>query len=118
MDLGKSNRVSFRKKEYKEYTHVHFRCGILTPEILKVMKPPQVDTTKGVLLSGRGPIWLYGALVHHYHPTKFVMVYEPRGDVGVIVQSHSPDHFVGDTIYIGKKYTLEMIEWETKANQQ
>lgn len=115
---SKSNVVSFRKKEYGEYTHIHFRCGILTPEVLKTLRPPQVDHTKGVLLSGRGPIWLYGFLVHYYHPSKFVMVYEPRGDVGVVVQSHTPDYYVGDSVYIGKRMTKEMIQWEAEANRQ
>lgn len=117
MDLSKSNRIMFKKREYDEYTLVYFRCSILTPEVLKVMRPPVVNKAKGVLLSGRGPIWLYGALVHHYHPTRFVMVYEPRGDVGVVVQSHTPDYYVGDTVYIGRKVVREVSIWGEEENQ-
>lgn len=118
MDLSKSNRIMFKKREYDEYTLVCFRCSILTPEVLKVMRPPMVNKAKGVLLSGRGPIWLYGALVHHYHPTRFVMVYEPRGEVGIVVESHHPDYEVGDTVYVGRKVVREVSMWEEEENRR
>jgi len=66
---------------------------------LKALKPPEVNDAKGVLLSGRDPLWLYCCLVHLYHPTRFIAIYDPR--IGaVIVESHWPGHNVGDTIKI------------------
>lgn len=101
-----SNVVSFRAKEYKIYTHVHFKCGIITPEVLKRMNPPRVNYKKGVVISGKGPIWLYGSLVHWYHPAAFVGVYEPRADGCVVVQSHTPGVEVG-TVLAREDYEKE-----------
>ena len=50
---------------------------------------PVVDPTRGVILSGRGPVWLFGALVHHYHGTPFVACFDPRLAGGVVVERHS-----------------------------
>jgi len=71
----------------------------VTPDILEKLNPPKVNSAKGVILSGRGPIWLYCYLVHHYHPTKFIATYDPR--IGaVIVQSHSRNYKVGEIIEV------------------
>lgn len=42
---------------------------------------------KLVIVSGRGPIWLYGLLLHELHPCKVVAFNDPRLGY-VIVQSH------------------------------
>lgn len=52
----------------------------------------------GVVISGRLPVWLFCALAHHYHPTRFVAVYDPRLAGAVIVESHDPTRNVGDVI--------------------
>jgi len=85
-------------KEYENYTLIHFELnGSITPDELKNLKPPEINPKKGVVLSGRGPIWLYCFLSHVYHPTPFVAVYDPR--IGsVVVQSHSPRISEGDVI--------------------
>ena len=72
----------------------------ISPDVLKEINPPEVPLHKGVILSGRGPIWLYGALVHHYHPTPWVAVYDPRLNGGVVVASHTPGVNVGDKIEV------------------
>ena len=95
--------MKFKVIEEKNYTIVHFELeGNITPEILKEIKPPKVDGTKGVILSGRGPIWLYCYLAHHYHPTKFVATYDPRLGGAVIVESHTQECEIGDVIKIEK----------------
>ena len=53
---------------------------------------------KGVVLSGRGPIWLYCFLTHFYHPTKFIATYDPRLKGAVVVESHGSKYKVGDII--------------------
>lgn len=45
----------------------------------------------GVVISGRGPIWLYAALVHHYHPAAWVATFDPRLGGGVVVERHTHD---------------------------
>lgn len=53
------------------------------------------------LVSGRGPIWGYGLILHAAHPTQAVGVFDPRlGDEGgyVVVQSHSASLQEGEVI--------------------
>jgi CRISPR-associated protein Csx3 len=44
----------------------------------------------GLIISGRGPVWLYGRLVHLAHPFAWVATYEPRLRAGIVVESHVP----------------------------
>ena len=93
--------ISFNVKEEKEYTIVHFELNnIATPEILRNIIPPKIDGRKGVILSGRGPVWLYTYLTHHYHPTIYIAVYDPRLGKGVVIESHTPKYKPGETINI------------------
>lgn len=50
--------------------------------------PPSIDTTGGVVISGRAPIWLYSYLVHELHPTAWVACYDPRLGA-IVVSTHS-----------------------------
>ena len=74
----------------------------ITPDLLKRLEPPdpvvENFSHKGIILSGRGPVWLYGFLVHFYHPTPWVAIYDPRLVGAVVVESHTPDRSVGDLI--------------------
>jgi CRISPR-associated protein Csx3 len=93
--------IKFQTIVKEEYVVVHFELQhIILPEILKKLTPPKVDNKKGVVLSGRGPIWLYCFLTHFYHPTKFIAVYDPRIGGGVIVETHTPGYSVGDTLEV------------------
>ena len=49
---------------------------------------PFLDRSRGIILSGRGPIWLYGYLVHECHSHPFVAIYDPRLDGAIIVERH------------------------------
>jgi len=82
----------FTVQERDAYTLVSFEIpgGVMTPDALANLHPPAVDSRKGVVLSGRGPVWLYAALVHHYHPTAWMATYDPRLGGAVVVQSHCP----------------------------
>ena len=93
------SEIKFNVIDKGEYAIVEFELSEpLTPEELKSIKPPNI-VGKGVVLSGRGPIWLYGFLIHYYHPATFIATYDPR--IGaVIVESHTPKHKVGDVINI------------------
>ncbi len=72
----------------------------INPEILKEIDPPKINGKKGVVLTGRAPIWLYCYLVHYYHPTKFVATYDPRLGGAIVVESHSEEFNVGDIIKV------------------
>lgn len=76
------------------YQHLRFvntaEEGILGPEDLKNLKlPDSVQYTQGIVIEGRGPIWLYGYLVHECHPAAWVGCYDPRLGGAVIVATHT-----------------------------
>jgi len=102
---SKNKMISFKTKKYKDFVVLEFELKKnLTPEDLKEIKPPDPAknkfSSKGVILSGRGPIWLYGYLIHFYHPTKFVAVYDPRLNSAVVVESHTTEIKIGNLIKI------------------
>ncbi len=67
------------------------------PEVIALVDELKLDTTKGVVISHRGAIWVHGALSHHLHIHAWVAHFDPR--VGaVITQSHTPSHAVGEVI--------------------
>ena len=95
--------VEFRLRVSEEIALVEFELKRdLVPEDLRDINPPdpvkEGFASKVVVLSGRGPIWLYGFLIHEYHPVKAIAVFDPRLNGAVIVQSHHPSLKVGDVI--------------------
>ena len=51
----------------------------------------------GVILSGRGPVWIFGGLVHHAHATPWVVTLDPLLGA-VVVESHCTYVQVGDVL--------------------
>lgn len=91
--------IKFYFKEENEFTLVSFEMtNVLEPEDLLSIKPPAVNGAKGVVLSGRGPIWFYCFLTHFYHPTKFIATYDPRLEGAIIVERHAPEYNVGSVL--------------------
>jgi len=95
--------VEFKLRVNEEVAVVEFELKRdLTPEDLRDINPPdpvrEKFADKIVILSGRGPIWLYGYLIHYYHPTKAIGVFDPRLNGAVVVASHHPSVSVGDVI--------------------
>lgn len=92
--------IEFSAKERQNYTIVSINLGekAISPDVLSQIKPPEVNATKGIVLDGRAPIWLYSSLVHHYHPTSWVATVDPRLGGAVVVASHNPDVRVGTVI--------------------
>ena len=93
--------IKFKVEEKDKYSIVSFKLdNVIAPENLTSLKPPKVNPTKGVVLSGRGPIWLYCYLTHHYHPTRFIATYDPRVGGAIIVESHIANYKVGDILKV------------------
>lgn len=92
-------KVILNTKEERDFTVVSFEIdGVLDPLDLATLVPPKVIGTKGVIITGRGPIWLYCFLTHFYHPTLFVATYDPRFGAAVIVESHNAEYNIGSLI--------------------
>ncbi len=74
------------------------RDRIIHPQDLcKLELPAGIDTTQGIVLTGRAPIWLYGYLIHELHPTAWVGCYDPRLGA-VVVATHTRGVSVGQII--------------------
>ena len=56
---------------------------------------------KGIVLSGRLPIWAYVALAHEFHPAQWVATFDPRLNGAVVAASHVRTRRVGEVIPIG-----------------
>ena len=64
--------IEFSTQQHEGFTLIEFHIGgdgVLSPAVLADLVPPDVAPSVGVVLSGRGPVWLFSDLAHHYHPT-------------------------------------------------
>ena len=57
-----------------------------------------IDGMKGVIISGRGPIWLYGVLMSACHATRWVATFDPRLGAVVISKHHKAAPNVGQIL--------------------
>jgi CRISPR-associated protein Csx3 len=76
------------------YQHLRIQIttadGNIVPEDLKGLNlPDTIQFNQGVVIEGKGPIWLYGYLVHQCHPASWVGCYDPRLLGAVVVASHT-----------------------------
>ena len=76
------------------YQHLRFQIttddGVIAPADIKGLKLPEgIQFNQGIVIEGKGPIWLYGYLVHECHPAAWVGCYDPRlGAVVVATHTH------------------------------
>jgi len=89
--------LSWLKKEDFVIYEIRIEEAIL-PDDIKRLELPMIPVGKGVILSGRAPIWLYGYLIHYFHPARFVATYDPRFGGAVVVASHIKDVSPGDLL--------------------
>lgn len=106
-NFNKSNNDDFIEFEIKKLSNevvmIHFILKReLEPEDLKKISPPDPIknnfSDKAIILSGRGPIWLYGFLIHYYHPVKAISIFDPRYNAAIIIESHFKKYKIGDII--------------------
>jgi len=73
--------------------------GIIAPqELQNIALPAELDHKRGVVINGKGPVWLFAHLVHLCHPTAWVATADPRLGA-VVVENHVPaGPRVGDVI--------------------
>ena len=71
----------------------------LPKAVEKVFKHFSERKADVIKITGRGPIWLYSAIVHVVaHLTKAVAVYDAINDTYVIVVSHHPRYRIGERL--------------------
>lgn len=71
---------------------------IYPEELADVELPPGIDTRNGVVISGRGPMWLHDYLVYELHPTAWIGSYEPRYHSAIVVATHTRLVKIGQVI--------------------
>ena len=86
------------EKENFSIIEIEIEGGVATPNDLKEIVYPTISYEKGVIVSGRAPIWLVCTVVHQYHPTAWVATFDPRLGGGVVCMTHSKDRSVGDIV--------------------
>lgn len=79
------------------------RDRIISPHELSGLRlPSDLDPRKGVVISGRAPVWLYGYLVHECHPTLWVACFDPRLGA-VVTNTHC------EQVHVGQVISIEML---------
>ena len=99
--------IKFKKTEKEKYTLIEFTVDKgCTPDLLEKTTFPKVDYKKGVVLKGEGPSWLYGLLIHNYHPKqwicRWIAIFDPSLKKAVVVASNDLNIEVGSLIEIEK----------------
>lgn len=82
--------------------------GIFVTEELSNINSPCQRFNKGIILSGKAPIWVYAALVHYFHPTAWLAIYDPGLNSAVVVMTSTRGVAPGDLIPVnasGVKYS-------------
>ncbi|MCA1995080.1 MAG: CRISPR-associated protein Csx3 [Coleofasciculus sp. S288] len=84
------------------YQHLHFQIttddGVIAPADIKGLKLPEgIQYNQGIVIEGKGPIWLYGYLVHECHPAAWVGCYDPRLGA-VVVSTHTHEVSVSQVL--------------------
>jgi len=87
------------------------RDRIISPQDLANLRlPAGLDPRKGVVISGRAPVWLYVYLAHECHPTLWVACFDPRlGAVVTLTHSHA--------FQVGQVISLEELNLEMPSIQ-
>lgn len=106
-----NSALSLRLHLTKSYTHQGLKYQFLLIEltakdrliepqdIQELELPEGVDTSGGVVISGRAPMWVYAYLTHILHPTAWVACYDPRLGA-VVVATHSRSCRIGQVITV------------------
>ncbi|ARV63126.1 CRISPR-associated protein Csx3 [Nostocales cyanobacterium HT-58-2] len=76
---------------------------IYPEEIADLELPSGIDTTCGVVISGRAPIWLHGYLMYELHPTAWVAYYEPRMYSAIVAATQTRQVKIGQVIPLEQK---------------
>jgi CRISPR-associated protein Csx3 len=104
--VGMAERFEIKVREHEDFVFVDVALGgngLITPEELEELVTKVSDTVgnryfgKGVIISGRLPIWAHSALAHAFHGSKWVAHFDPR--LGAVVSAtHDPGVSVGTVI--------------------
>lgn len=79
------------------YFEIPGKEGVTSPPLFaESVKGLNLASGKGLVVSGKGPIWGYGMILHKAHATPWVAFADPRLGGAVVVQSHNAEYSPGD----------------------
>lgn len=82
---------------------IEIEGGVCEASDLAKIVVPNVPGDRGILISGRAPVWLFSFLTHHFHVCQWVATFDPRLAGGVVTSRHSVDApEVGQVVSIPK----------------
>lgn len=86
-------KISVHQAPEKDFQLIKFDIAnsILDYSFLSQIELPEgIDYSKGIIISGKGPVWLYAHLTHLCHVAAWVATADPRLGA-VVVQNHIPN---------------------------
>ena len=87
--------IHWKKTLLEDWTLLEFQLdGNIHPSSLADIRLPDdlsERTDKGLVFSGRGPVWLYAHLTHLAHMFSWCGTYEPRLRAAVVTSAHTND---------------------------
>ena len=91
----KPNSLTWRVEQSAAYQLCTFEIadpsGLLDHgNLAMVALPAGLDQRKGIVFSGRGPVWLYGYLTHLAHTFAWIGIADLRLGGAVVVERHLP----------------------------
>jgi CRISPR-associated protein Csx3 len=90
--------MQFLKTDLEDFQIITIVFGegeTLQPGLLCNLDLPEIDYTKGVVLDGRAPIWLYVHLMQIWHIAKWCGVNQPAAGGAIVTKSHQSGIPVG-----------------------
>ncbi|QSR89288.1 CRISPR-associated protein Csx3 [Methylacidiphilum caldifontis] len=90
--------------------------GIIDPkELPSVQLPPELSMSRGIVICGRAPIWLYTYLTHLCHPSPWIAVYDPRHGA-IVIEAHRVDAPpVGTICQVDSRYLSKQLSTEKRS---
>jgi CRISPR-associated protein Csx3 len=96
--------LKVKPNESFSFIEITLTENIIKPEdlnqLIKSIEDLAVPFNQGIVLSGRLPVWAFGAVIHYFHPAQFVATFDPRLNSGVVVMSHVKEVKIGDLINV------------------
>ncbi|MEO0533330.1 MAG: CRISPR-associated ring nuclease Crn3/Csx3 [Cyanobacteria bacterium P01_A01_bin.123] len=72
---------------------------VVHPDCLPTLKlPPEINLTREVVLYGRSPTWLYGALIHKCQAAPWLGCYDARSQAVIVIHSRVESPAIGDRL--------------------
>ncbi len=73
---------------------------IYPQDLSEIELPPGIDTTCGVVINGRAPVWLFSYLTRELHPTAWIACNDPRKMSAVVTATHTRSVKIGQVIQL------------------